>query len=163
MKYLWKKIGTLIITLFIVSFLSFLAFSVIPGDAAQSKLGTEATEEQVKALQLDDVILFLGKQKNPYPYYRLADAVLLSSKYEGYPVVFVEAMTLNKPIVTTAVSDYREIENKYGIVVENNASAIYRGMKQFLDHGFVIQKPFDPQEFNQQMKEIFENLVEGKK
>ena len=51
MKYLWKKIGTLIITLFIVSFLSFLAFSVIPGDAAQSKLGTEATEEQVKALQ----------------------------------------------------------------------------------------------------------------
>lgn len=119
--------------------------------------------EQVKALQLDDVILFLGKQKNPYPYYRLSDAVLLSSKYEGYPVVFVEAMTLNKPIVTTAVSDYREIENKYGIVVENNASAIYRGMKQFLDHSFVIQKPFDPQEFNQQMKEIFENLVEGKK
>ena len=51
MKYLWKKVGTLIITLLIVSFLSFFAFSVIPGDAAQSKLGTEATEEQVKALR----------------------------------------------------------------------------------------------------------------
>lgn len=51
MKYVLKKTGTLIITLLIVSFLSFLAFSVIPGDAALSKLGTEATREQVEALQ----------------------------------------------------------------------------------------------------------------
>lgn len=51
MKYILKKLGTLIITLLIVSFLSFLAFSVIPGDAAQSKLGTEATAEQVEALR----------------------------------------------------------------------------------------------------------------
>lgn len=119
--------------------------------------------EQVKILGLDDTIIFFGKQKNPYPYYKKADAVLLSSKYEGYPVVFVEAMTLNKPIVTTAVSDYREIENRYGIVVENNASAIYDGMKQFLDHGFEISELFDPQKFNDKMLEIFENLIEGKK
>ncbi|WP_427927320.1 hypothetical protein, partial [Acinetobacter baumannii] len=51
MKYVIKKTGTLIITLLIVSFLSFLAFSVIPGDAARSRLGTEATQEQVEALQ----------------------------------------------------------------------------------------------------------------
>ena len=61
MKYVLKKTGTLIITLLIVSFLSFLAFSVIPGDAALSKLGTEATREQVEALQkemgLDEPVL----------------------------------------------------------------------------------------------------------
>ena len=51
MKYILKKTGTLIITLLIVSFLTFLAFDVIPGDAARSKMGTEATAEQVKALQ----------------------------------------------------------------------------------------------------------------
>ena len=51
MKYIVKKLGTLIITLLIVSFLSFMAFSVIPGDAALSKLGTEATAEQVTALR----------------------------------------------------------------------------------------------------------------
>ena len=97
------------------------------------------------------------------PCVRIKPITFLSSKYEGYPVVFVEAMTLNKPIVTTAVSDYREIENRYGIVVENNASAIYDGMKQFLDHGFEISEPFDPQKFNDKMLEIFENLIEGKK
>ena len=51
MKYILKKTGTLIITLLIVSFLTFLAFDVIQGDAARSKLGTEATAEQVEALQ----------------------------------------------------------------------------------------------------------------
>ncbi|MDD7739746.1 MAG: ABC transporter permease [Fusicatenibacter sp.] len=51
MKYFLKKLGTLILTLLIVSLLSFVAFSVIPGDAALSRLGTEATPEQVAALQ----------------------------------------------------------------------------------------------------------------
>lgn len=51
MKYLAKKTLTLIITLFIVSFLAFLAFSLIPGDPATQMLGTEATPERVEALR----------------------------------------------------------------------------------------------------------------
>lgn len=51
MKYLVKKLTTLIITLLLISFLSFAAFSVIPGDAALNKLGDEATEEQIMALR----------------------------------------------------------------------------------------------------------------
>ena len=47
MKFIMKKTGTLIITLLIVSFLSFFAFSVIPGDAAKSRLGTEGTPKGV--------------------------------------------------------------------------------------------------------------------
>ena len=38
MKYIAKKFGSLILTLLLVSFLSFFAFSVIPGDAAKSQL-----------------------------------------------------------------------------------------------------------------------------
>lgn len=51
MKYVLKRIGTLIITLLIVSILAFLAFEVIPGDPATSMLGTEATESKVAALR----------------------------------------------------------------------------------------------------------------
>lgn len=51
MKYFVKKLTTLIITLLLISFLSFAAFSVIPGDAALNKLGDEATEEQIEALR----------------------------------------------------------------------------------------------------------------
>ncbi|MGN0505069.1 MAG: ABC transporter permease [Lachnospiraceae bacterium] len=62
MKYIAKKIGTLIITLVVISFFSFLAFSVIPGDAALSSLGMDAEEEAVEALReelgLNDPVLY---------------------------------------------------------------------------------------------------------
>lgn len=51
MKYAGKKLVTLLITLFIISFLVFLAFAVIPGDPAQSMLGTQATPERLEALR----------------------------------------------------------------------------------------------------------------
>ena len=51
MKYAVKKTCTLIITLFIVSLLAFLAFQVIPGDPTTEILGTEATAEARAALR----------------------------------------------------------------------------------------------------------------
>lgn len=51
MKYFAKKFLTLIITLFIVSLLAFLAFQIIPGDPTTKMLGTEATEEAKAALR----------------------------------------------------------------------------------------------------------------
>lgn len=51
MKYTIRKFITLIITLFIVSLLAFLAFQVIPGDPTTKMLGTEATPEAAAALR----------------------------------------------------------------------------------------------------------------
>ncbi|MBP3609639.1 MAG: ABC transporter permease [Lachnospiraceae bacterium] len=51
MKFIIKKTGSLIITLVIISFLSFLAFSLIPGDAAVASLGMDATEADINALR----------------------------------------------------------------------------------------------------------------
>lgn len=50
MKYALKKTATMIITLFFVSVLVFFSFSLIPGNPAISKLGTEATPERIEAL-----------------------------------------------------------------------------------------------------------------
>ena len=47
MKLVLKKIISLIITLFIVSLLAFLAFQIIPGDPTTKLLGTNATPEKV--------------------------------------------------------------------------------------------------------------------
>lgn len=51
MRYYLRKIITLIITLFAVSLLAFLAFQLVPGDPATRILGTEATPETVAALR----------------------------------------------------------------------------------------------------------------
>lgn len=50
MKFYLKKAAGFLLTLFLVSVLSFLAFNVIPGDPAQLILGTEATPESIAAL-----------------------------------------------------------------------------------------------------------------
>lgn len=51
MKYFLNKTITLIITLFFVSVVTFLIFQVIPGDAALSIAGSEATPEEVEAIR----------------------------------------------------------------------------------------------------------------
>lgn len=53
MNYAAKKFLTLIITLFIVSLLAFLAFQIIPGDPTTKMLGTEATAEAKAALRAE--------------------------------------------------------------------------------------------------------------
>lgn len=53
MKYIVKKLFALIITLLIVSFLAFLAFSIIPGDPTSKILGMDATPEQIAALRAE--------------------------------------------------------------------------------------------------------------
>lgn len=51
MKYLSKKLITLIMTLFLVSVAAFVAFQIIPGDVVTSILGTEATPEREEQLR----------------------------------------------------------------------------------------------------------------
>ena len=52
MKYVGKRFITLIITLLCISAVTFAAFSVIPGNASLTRLGTDATPEQVAALEV---------------------------------------------------------------------------------------------------------------
>lgn len=52
MRYCIKKIVSAIITLLAVSLLVFLAFAIIPGDPAVSRLGTNATESAIQAMRV---------------------------------------------------------------------------------------------------------------
>ena len=51
MKYALNRILMLLLTMLLVSFLTFTAFELISGDPAQSLLGTEATPERLAALR----------------------------------------------------------------------------------------------------------------
>lgn len=51
MKFIIKKLITLIITLLLISLLSFTAFSVIPGDASLTRLGKDASPEQIEVMR----------------------------------------------------------------------------------------------------------------
>ncbi len=106
-------------------------------------------------------IIFEGSQDNPYPYYKISDCTILSSDYEGYPVVFLESFLFNKPIITTDVSDYKDIQAGRGIVATKTTKGLYKAMKEFLDNGYRIEKKFNARKHNmeveKQLKKILKN------
>lgn len=53
LKCVLRKCGTMILTIFLVSFLVFASFEFISGDMATSMLGIQATEEAVEVLRLE--------------------------------------------------------------------------------------------------------------
>ncbi|MCD0478519.1 glycosyltransferase [Chryseobacterium sp. LC2016-29] len=85
-------------------------------------------------LNLDQTATMLGFTDNPYPYFNKADFYILSSRYEGFPTVLFEAITLKKKIIATEVSGVREMLNdgELGLIVENSEEGIYSGMKKAL-------------------------------
>lgn len=119
---------------------------------------TNLYKEMVKNKKLEDTITFLGKKKNPYPYYKKSDCVVLTSDYEGYPVVFLESMILKKPIITTNVSDYKTIEGKYGQVTTKEIDSIYKAMKNFIENGFEIKEEFDYKKYNEEIIQKLEKI-----
>lgn len=129
---------------------------VFIGDGPDSQM----YKDMVKEKHLEDKILFLGKKKNPYPYFKMSDCVVLSSNYEGYPVVYLESFILNKPIITTDVSDYKQIEG-HGIVVKKDKKEIYKAMKDFIEKGYKITKKFDANKYNQEIFDKLKEIIKG--
>ena len=50
-------------------------------------------------LQVAKQVTFVGAVDNPYPYMKQADMFALSSRFEGFPNVVLESMSLGKPVV----------------------------------------------------------------
>ena len=55
----------------------------------------------VAVLGLQDKVIFKGFNPNPYPYIKNAKALVLSSDFEGFGMVLVEALALDTPVVST--------------------------------------------------------------
>lgn len=89
-----------------------------------------------KELGVAGTVTLLGFTDNPYPYFKKADFYILSSRYEGFPTVLFEAITLKKKIIATDVSGVREMleEGKLGLIVDNSENGIYEGMKKALQN-----------------------------
>lgn len=55
-------------------------------------------ESLIAKYKLQNTVFLLGYQANPYKYIKMADAFILSSRYEGFPNVLLEACCLGKPV-----------------------------------------------------------------
>lgn len=55
----------------------------------------------IKMNYLEKIVKILKYRENPYPYLRLSELFILTSKYEGLPNVLLEAITLKKFIISS--------------------------------------------------------------
>jgi len=93
-------------------------------------------EEKIRALRLEDRVFLHGLTDNPYKFMKNCDLFVLSSGWEGFPTVTVEAKVLGCPVLATDVSGIREqlTHGVTGWIVANDTEAIYEGLKHLLDH-----------------------------
>jgi glycosyltransferase involved in cell wall biosynthesis len=102
-------------------------------DARLFILGTgdeEATlRARIRERGLEYAITLCGFQKNPWKYIARADVFALSSYYEGFGNVLIEAMACAVPVVATASAGTRDIvrDGVDGILVERHQPEAFAG------------------------------------
>lgn len=103
------------------------AFSIICKDCNVRLLILGKGEEErvlkglCEELKISERVRFMGFKENPYKYMNRADVFVLSSKWEGFGHVIVEAMASGVPVVATdCKSGPGEIigDDEYGLLVE---------------------------------------------
>jgi len=61
----------------------------------------ESLVQLSRDLEIDDRVRWLGFQRDPYAHMRRADIFVLSSRWEGFGNVIVEAMAMGTPVIST--------------------------------------------------------------
>lgn len=91
---------------------------IIVGDGELRPYLTKLIDE----LSLKNSVHLIGNRDNPFKYMKHSDLFVLSSVYEGFGIVLVEAMACGIPVISTnCLSGPEEIlknnENSYGILI----------------------------------------------
>jgi glycosyltransferase involved in cell wall biosynthesis len=130
-------------------------------------------EALVARLGLGQRVRMPGREADPFPYYRGADVFVLSSRFEGFPGVLVEAMGMGAPVIaaacTGAVTEILE-GGRSGLLVEPNSTAslalaLERLMgdsaerARLADAGRSVRQRYAPDRILDQWEELFRELV----
>lgn len=89
--------------------------------------GTDALQELRNDLGLEHEVHFMGFRERLAPYLSLMDCLVITSDHEGLPMVLLEAMALNVPVVAHAVGGIPDVlgHGQFGVLVEHQDAAEY--------------------------------------
>lgn len=126
----------------------------------------------VKQLALQEKVSILGKRDSAIDYIAASDVFVLSSYYEGLPVVLMEAAACGVPVVATKVGGVPEIveNNKNGFLIdprspEKFAKALFNLLTQDAlyakcsKHQLEKSRLFDSRKTAQQYMQVYKSLV----
>lgn len=82
-------------------------------------------KNQAELLGIMNHVIFIDFDLNPYKYMARAEVFVLTSRYEGFPNVLVEAMICNAPVVAfdcpTGPEEILNSDSSYGIFIKNRS------------------------------------------
>ena len=92
-------------------------------------------ENHISQKKLTENVVLLGLKDKVYSYLNEADMFVLSSTYEGFPMVIIEAMGTGLPIVSTDVGGISDalINEQNSILTAPNADEIANAMIRFAE------------------------------
>lgn len=89
--------------------------------------------EEIGRHGLEHAVFLTGARDNPFPILQASDCFVLSSLYEGQPMVLLEAAILGLPIISTAFATVEDALPGSGIlIVPQSEEALTEGMSAFL-------------------------------
>ena len=111
---------------------------------------------------LEGSVKFFRMLKNPYPYFKKSDLLLVPSYDEAAPMVYGEAAFFGLPVFTTdTTSAYELVEKKnIGFVCENTDEAIKRDLEKLLKNPKTIfEKAKEIKISNENALKEFEKII----
>ena len=119
--------------------------------------------KEVKRLKIKDRVVFIGSKINPYPYMKRADYLILTSNYEGFPVVYLEGLALKKKLITTikVSDDVIKIGKNYGEVIPFNEKKMIEKVKEILKSKEKREVSLDIEEIQDKRMKKLETIFDG--
>lgn len=107
-------------------------------------------EQLARDLGLSEGTIFTGLQANPWSVMSRCDCFVLSSDYEGQPMVILEARVLGLPVVTTSFDSVASaVPEGEGLVVPSSVAGVESGLRTAIEGG-VPSPAFDPVAYNKE-------------
>lgn len=154
-----KKVGRLLETVKYLKSYKINAEAWIIGDGPDRDM----YEKYVTDNELSDIVSFKGMQSNPYPYMKKADYIVLTSDYEGYPVVYLESLCLGKKLITTIdVNDEMIfIPDNYGYIVSKDVNKMKEQVRDIMLNDNLDYQDVDMADLNRRKMSILEIVFNG--
>jgi glycosyltransferase involved in cell wall biosynthesis len=136
--------------------------------------GLEEMSGETARLGLAGAVEFYGEHSNPFPALAGVDVFTIPSRYDSFPLVGLEAMALEKPIVAFDVGGLREQIGECGILVPpGDTDAMARAIMSLVENPALrtdlgtrgrerVERLFDIAHFRRRMSRLLQEVCCGR-